>query len=505
MADITIVGGGLAGMIAALKLSDAQRGCNVTLYESSHRLGGKAGSDFVDGYWIDHGFHIYPQWYVNLWRIIDDIGFRENYVPLTILNQLEAGQFPDFKYTDNLASIKTFPHNLFSGIMPVPDMFLFFYTGLDLMSQKFERGVFLDEISFSGFVHSRWYADEDAVHEFQDLLLKVASAPTYRFSTMTMQNLLNFWTKYPDPMYHITNGPLQEKFITPIQRQLEQQGVTIKFFHKLTAINAERGDDGLARAKTLIFEQTQHQEQIAVDVSNLILALQPVDIIPLLNDALYDDAAELFSVEYLDEEPMAALNIYTRNKIAGLPSQHVTLTDSAYQLSFIDVSQTWGGFDSTALNCVASDYTLLKNVTPEEATQAIIAEMRRFIPGLEDDNIAYTYMQPHLDQPLFMNYVASWDYRPSSDKATGLANMVLAGDYCQTQVDLATMESATESGLRAAETMRKLIGNPNQIEILSIDIYPRWLMGVGKVLALPLAAVAKLWSDALKLGDGKRG
>lgn len=43
MAHVTIVGGGLAGMVAALRL--LERGCAVSLYESSHRLGGKAGAN----------------------------------------------------------------------------------------------------------------------------------------------------------------------------------------------------------------------------------------------------------------------------------------------------------------------------------------------------------------------------------------------------------------------------------------------------------------------------
>ena len=40
---VTVIGGGLAGMIAALRL--AERGFAVDLYESSNRLGGKAGAN----------------------------------------------------------------------------------------------------------------------------------------------------------------------------------------------------------------------------------------------------------------------------------------------------------------------------------------------------------------------------------------------------------------------------------------------------------------------------
>ena len=40
--SVVVVGGGLAGMVAALRL--LERGCAVDIYEASERLGGKAGT-----------------------------------------------------------------------------------------------------------------------------------------------------------------------------------------------------------------------------------------------------------------------------------------------------------------------------------------------------------------------------------------------------------------------------------------------------------------------------
>jgi hydroxysqualene dehydroxylase len=53
---IAVVGGGLAGLAAALECADA--GASVTLFEARKRLGGATFSVRRNGYWLDNGQHI---------------------------------------------------------------------------------------------------------------------------------------------------------------------------------------------------------------------------------------------------------------------------------------------------------------------------------------------------------------------------------------------------------------------------------------------------------------
>ena len=53
---IAVVGGGLAGLAAALECADA--GTEVTLYESRSRVGGATFSVRRDGHWLDNGQHV---------------------------------------------------------------------------------------------------------------------------------------------------------------------------------------------------------------------------------------------------------------------------------------------------------------------------------------------------------------------------------------------------------------------------------------------------------------
>ena len=61
------------------------------------------------------------------------------------------------------------------------------------------------------------------------------------------------------------------------------------------------------------------------------------------------------------------------------------------------------------------------------------------------------------DEPLLVNTIGSWDRRPRA--RTGIPNLFLAGDYVQTNIDLATMEGANESGRAAVNGLLRASGS----------------------------------------------
>src|SRR6266404_6490203 len=95
MADITIVGGGLAGMVAALRL--LERGCRVSIIEGSERVGGKAGATKHGQDFDEHGYHIFPDWYYNARRLATELGILDHFVDCEDFFQLAPGDFPNFK------------------------------------------------------------------------------------------------------------------------------------------------------------------------------------------------------------------------------------------------------------------------------------------------------------------------------------------------------------------------------------------------------------------------
>jgi uncharacterized protein with NAD-binding domain and iron-sulfur cluster len=475
---LTVIGGGLAGMIAALRL--AERGFSIDLYEASDRLGAtRHGSDFDE-----HGYHIFPMWYCNIWRLVDELGIAHHFADVEDFLQLSRGQFPNYKKLTNLGSAHYVWRNLFSGVLPFEEMALFFYSTLDLMSHQFSYAAFLDQTSVNGFVRDRFYRTERVALQHQDLLLKGISVASYAVSAMTMRNVLKFWFRYPEPMHRVLRGDLQQMWIEPIAAKLASLGVRIHLGMQLEKIHVSE--------RRVVAVDLRGSDVQRHEVERLIVAIPWERLAAVLDDEMFNGAPALFKINSLNSAPMAALNVYFRRRIDGIPKEHVNLLGGKYGLSFIDVGQWWPQYEGrrTVLNAISSNFEALQSVSEAVAVRELVNELLEFIPSLRGEDIEKTDFQPHVHEPLFMNEVGAWHFRPEAK--TELPNMYLAGDYCRTHIDLVSMEGATAAGLLAAEAVRKDAGVPDPVEILVPDEWPRWLLWVIWLLGVPVAALLKV-------------
>jgi predicted NAD/FAD-dependent oxidoreductase len=482
--DVTVVGAGLAGLTAALRL--AERGCHVVLIESAARPGGKAGADANGRDFDDHGYHVFPAWYLNTWRLVDELGIRERFVDCKDFVHMRPDRFPERITFLDLTSPAALWNNVLSGLTSPAEIVLFYYSSLDLASQPYQYRSFLDQISVNGFVRSRFYRTEQLALAHQEFILKGLSVPSYDLSAMTLRNIIRLWLRYPKPMYRILDGNMQERFIEPLADRLCMLGCSIR-----TSQQVERLDIKGTRVTHLGVRNLTTGRLKKLAVTNVILAIPHARVAALITDDVYARAPNLAKVRYLESRPMAALDLFLTRKIPHLPRYHVNCLNSRYGLSFIDVSQTWEPpLDTTTiLQVIASDYTPLLGLSEADATRELVSDLSRFLPDVIPEVIRKSVLMPHDDQPLFANSVGAWAFRPAGP--TDLDNLQLAGDYCRTEVDVVCQEGAVLSGLRAAEATRLRLGiaSPVCIEIPSIP--PQWLLTLAKVALSPLAVLSK--------------
>jgi hypothetical protein len=77
------------------------------------------------------------------------------------------------------------------------------------------------------------------------------------------------------------------------------------------------------------------------------------------------------------------------------------------------------------------------------------------------------------DTPLLVNTVGSWERRPRA--ATAIPNLFLSGDYVQTDIDLATMEGANESGRAAVNALLAASGsNAGRVRMFTLSDPPEY-------------------------------
>jgi phytoene dehydrogenase-like protein len=285
-------------------------------------------------------------------------------------------------------------------------------------------------------------------------------------------------------MHRVLKGSLQQMFIDPIAAKLAALGVRIHLNTRLEKIHVAQG-----RVVAVDLHQADLQRH---EVDRLIVAIPWERLAAVLDDDVFSAAPGLFEINGLNSAPMAALNVYFRRCIDGIPKEHVNLLGGKYGLSFIDVGQWWPEYAGrrTVLNAISSNFETLQGVSDAVAVRELLDELLEFLPPLRGEAIEKTFFQSHQHEPLFMNEVGAWHFRPSAK--TELPNLYLAGDYCKTHIDLVSMEGATSAGLLAAEALRADAGVPRSVEILIPDEWPRVLLWAVWFVGLPVAALLKV-------------
>ncbi len=132
----------------------------------------------------------------------------------------------------------------------------------------------------------------------------------------------------------------------------------------------------------------------------------------------------------------------------------------------------------------------------------MIEQLGEYLPGFyvgtrwgesADIDWTRTVYTANSDARLFLNEPGSENWRPSAS-CDGISNLFFAGDFCMTDIDMATVEAAVMSGLDAAQLVveRRGVGSPVDI-VYPSSFPPALFVGLRYALA-PQAFAAKAWS-----------
>ncbi|MFT4676584.1 MAG: hypothetical protein ACI831_000575 [Candidatus Azotimanducaceae bacterium] len=446
--EIAIFGGGLAGMVAALKL--VQRGFAVELYESTDRLGGKAGSDIhpdlydanfdlttdtlKEGVRSDHGYHLFPGWYVNMYQLWQEVGL-----------DFERDCYPGWG-----------PKNL----KPYDGKFEFLdddpYTGrtritlLDLLTRPDSE---VDDRTLKGFINSQFYNSLGSV-SFGRLLLNALTVREYEVSARSIRNVFLQWfpVMKTKPSWVAMNGSLGRVLIDKIEDAIHNYAAsgfgsfTLHLNTTVTRLNIENGN---------ITVGIDSQSEAIKD--KLVLLTLPQEVLRELDcDAIHELDPALGQLQYLKSNTFGALDIVFDGVIPELPSEHFRLLDSNYALTAFAINYHWPELkeqypDQSVLQIVAGDSSAFNKLSAVGFLKKITEEIEKYIPAVKD-RVSYFIPHQNVGAPLFVNEVGIWDYRPTNKSR--IPNLYFGGDFVQQSTEVASMEGAVRSGLDAAECIR---------------------------------------------------
>ncbi|MEI2701330.1 MAG: FAD-dependent oxidoreductase [Baekduia sp.] len=509
--SVGVFGGGMAGLTVAHEL--AERGFKVTVYEPAY-LGGKARSMGVPGSGKggrkdlpgEHGFRFFPGFYHHVPDSMRRIPFDgqangvwDNLSSATGGKFYRAGNRPDalafglFFDPEELATPE--------GIHRV------------LMEASSGRGVSFDDMAyfvsrvlvyltsceqrrFGQWENTSWWDMIGAggrSHEYQTqlgegLTRNLVAAKGTLASTRTIGNMGEAFVfsamglgadGTPD---RVLDLPTNEAWIDPWVALLRSLGVTFVMNTGLAGLETAGGQISAARTVA------NNGKRGAVQHDYYVMAMPVERATPLIGRGVRTLDPSLTNMDKLVTDWMVGIQYYLKRRV-DLTHGHLSFVDSPWALTGLTQAQFWTDRDfgrdygdGSALDCLSIDISewdkpgilygkTAKNCTANEIAKEVWAQvMACHTPAskLKDSDVVRWWLDPGVhwntakgqndnDTPLLVNTKGSWYNRPKP--ATKIPNLFMSGDHVQTNIDLATMEGANESGRAAAAGVLQAAGS----------------------------------------------
>jgi len=501
----------LAGISAATRLME--QGFDITLYEQNDFLGGNLGAhrDGEEDDPHEHCYHMYLNWYNNFWQFMREIDALDKFIPSRVIGYRRPGDKQTRQGLTNAGSLATVLTNMFNGVAPPADQFISAYSLLDLIGAQAMSGKVLEQTSVNNFFRTRGYSTDASIDVSTRTLAEAFASPSYLSSARSYQSLIKYGYRNPTPSLWLltqnTNDAIFEPWGKHLQARAKELGRSfdIQWRTRVEKLHLTHGEVRELTIGTVRVNPTTERgapvkatDPRKVEVrGDLLLAVPPRALGRLVSPEVAARAPNLEKVRLLRSEPMISLDLYFKRKIPGLNNNITVLLDSKYTLSLLDNSLVWtnppaGG---SFLNVISSNADLIVDYPNDVILDIVLKELQRFLDfQLDEVDHDRCHVQTNVGEELFVNQVGSWDNRP---KATcDIPNLFLAGDFCQTFVDVVTVEGAVVSGLNAAEALRRKCGIGKPIDIVRPDSYPAVLPAMLALAMRPAAFAAKAVSVA---------
>ena len=511
---VAVLGGGMAGLAAAHEL--VERGFEVTVYERK-ALGGKARSIPVPRTAAggrrplpgEHGFRFFPGFYHHVPDTMRRIPFPGN--ANGVWDNLVATTEGKSPRTEGRADGQIF------GFVPDPAQASTPEGMQRVLMEEIvgQRGippheaeffvnrlmVFLtssDERRFGQWEHTSWWeyiraegkSDEYKKVAARGLTRAVVAAKEDVASTRTIGNMaeafvMNIVGRGNDgAVDRVLNAPTNEAWIDPWLIHLRSLGVRFRQRQTVEALTVRGGRIVSARVR----DQRGRRRQIAAD---WFVCAMPAERARRLwsPDVLAVDP-HLKAMDELFVDWMNGIQYYLRRTV-DITHGHLTFVDAPWALTALTQGQFWSRNDfkrdygdGTVADCLSVDISdwdtpgilygkPAKRCTHQEVAREVWAQIKAHLEDtgesfLPDDILHSWFLDPAIawvksrganrnDDPLLVNTIGTWEKRPQV--RTKVPNLFLAGDYVQTDVDLATMEGANESGRAATNALLDAAGS----------------------------------------------
>jgi len=509
--SVAVLGGGMAGLAAAHEL--VERGFDVTVFEPK-AWGGKARSIPVAGTAHggrrdlpgEHGFRFFPGFYHH---VPDSMrrtpfqgnanGVHDNLVSANEGKFLRAGDRadggifgigPDHEQVLTVDGLRKYlMDNIEAKTVPPHELAFFVERLMVFLTSSDERRLGQwEHVSWWDFVKAEGKSKEYQKVLAAGLTRNLVAAKETVASTRTIGNMGEAFVycimgrgNDGDPD-RVLDLPTNEAWIDPWVATLRSKGVRFVKGYALASYDVAGG-----RIRSVVLENRAGDRR-RVDADWFVSAMPAEQARKHWSRPILALDPGLEQMDELFTDWMAGIQFYLNRKVE-ITQGHITFLDAPWALTALTQGQFWADRDfakdygdGTAVDCLSVDISNwdapgilygkpAKQCTPQQVAKEVMAQIRQHHTAakeLQGDVLHSWFLDPGITwnaaagrnrnaTPLLVNTVGTWEKRPTA--ATKIPNLFLAGDYVQTDIDLATMEGANESGRAAVNAILEASGS----------------------------------------------
>ena len=244
--------------------------------------------------------------------------------------------------------------NMFSGVGPPADMFVFGYASIDLLAERFNPTITLDNVDVNAFLNTRPYMTSAASAAFDSFITRVWAIPSYLASAPDFRRYLAYSVLSPDPAFWLPTGPAFTRVIHPLMKVIEGLGVKIVTSTEITGVScADKRVTEIGLRGTTFDEGSGTWTPVPgtdriEPVDNLLLAVPAATLSRLVRTpvapgqpTVVEEAPDIAGIVRLRATQVPIIYLFFKHKLQGIPKEPVGLFGSELSLAFTDISQTW--------------------------------------------------------------------------------------------------------------------------------------------------------------------
>jgi squalene-associated FAD-dependent desaturase len=443
MRDVLVIGGGLAGLAAAVEL--AQAGAEVTLIEARPHLGGRAFSfaDRTTGDLVDNGQHLMMGCYHHTFRFLKLIGSFDllKFQPALHLTFLEAGGEPLTLHCPPAP----WPWGLLLGLGRMPglspgDRLRMLAVGRDLLSSSPQGRAGL---TVAAWLSARGQTARTRRVFWDPLTLATLNeSPTVAGAEYLATVLRRAFLAGPDASRLVIPGVgLSQLYTQQARAFIEVRGGQVRLRKVATGLQIGAGKVSGVRLRG----------------GELLRAGAVVSAIPYdaLARLLPPGSGELASLadsrKRFRPSPIISIHLWLDRAVTGLEFAGLLGTKVQWLFNKRLIWQDKGDYLSLVISAAGE----LLELRREELVEMALGELRELLPEARQATLRHALVVKER-AATFSPAVGCEAYRPGP--ATPLENFFLAGDWTATGLP-ATIEGAVQSGQVCADLISSVSKN----------------------------------------------